>query len=224
MPSFLNRLTYVAVIAMATGTITAATILLGLDSGVADSSVSAAAADRPLKSVAEFQSIADAGARSQALFTEAAKVITDPRCMNCHPANRQPTQGDDMHPHVPFMDAGESGIGERGIVCTSCHRGENTALPGSRLRSVPGAEPWLLAPASMGWQGLTLGGICQQLKDPVRNGGRSLAQIHQHMSTDHLVGWAWHPGEGRRPAPGTQRAFGELIAAWIETGADCPTP
>jgi hypothetical protein len=29
-------------------------------------------------------------------------------------------------------------------------------------------------------------------------------------------------GSGRKPAPGTQKAFGELIAAWIETGAACP--
>jgi hypothetical protein len=42
------------------------------------------------------------------------------------------------------------------------------------------------------------------------------------VSTDHLVGWAWHPGEGRRPAPGTQDVFGDLIGAWIATGAECP--
>jgi len=28
-----------------------------------------------------------------AIFVEAAKVITSPRCMNCHPATRQATQG-----------------------------------------------------------------------------------------------------------------------------------
>jgi hypothetical protein len=37
-----------------------------------------------------------------------------------------------------------------------------------------------------------------------------------------LVGWAWHPGAGRRPAPGTQERFGEIIEAWIETGSECP--
>lgn len=42
------------------------------------------------------------------------------------------------------------------------------------------------------------------------------------MAHDHLVGWGWNPGEGRAPAPGTQAQFGELIQAWIDTGAKCP--
>lgn len=192
------------------------------DSGRADGPTGQAPGGATLRSVAEFDSVVDAGARSVALFTEAARVITDPRCMNCHPAVRSPTQGDDMHPHMPPIQAGESGMGVAGLTCDSCHRSSNTSLPGSRIGSVPGAEPWLLAPASMAWQGLTLGEICRQLKDPARNGERSLADIERHLSTDHLVGWAWHPGEGRRPAPGTQEAFGELISAWIATGAECP--
>jgi hypothetical protein len=179
--------------------------------------------ERPLKPVSDFQAIQDTATRSRALFTEAAKVITDPRCMNCHPAERRPTQGDSMHAHAPFMQAGESGFGVAGLACTACHRSENTTLVGSRIQSVPGAEPWLLAPASMAWQGLSLGDICRQIKDPARNGNRSMAQIRQHLAEDHLVGWAWHPGEGRRPAPGSQAEFGALITAWIDTGADCPS-
>jgi len=76
----------------------------------------------------------------------------------------------------------------------------------------------------MSWQGKTLGEICRQIKDRARNGGRSLADIRTHMATDRLVGWAWRPGEGRKPAPGTQAEFGTLIEAWISTGAHCPTP
>jgi hypothetical protein len=197
--------------------------MLAISSGLADTPAGRSVEGGTLRSVTEFASIGDAGARSRALFTEAAKVLTDPRCMNCHPVTRSPTQGDDMHPHIPPMQAGESGMGVPGLSCTSCHRSSNTAVLGSRIGSVPGAEPWLLAPASMAWQGLTLGEICRQLKDPTRNGDRSLTDIHRHLSEDHLVGWAWHPGEGRRPAPGTQEAFGALIAAWIETGAECPT-
>jgi hypothetical protein len=74
----------------------------------------------------------------------------------------------------------------------------------------------------MAWQGKSLGEICAQIKDPKRNGGRSLAQIQRHMGTDDLVGWAWRPGEGRNAAPGTQSEFGALITAWIATGAYCP--
>ncbi|ALJ39369.1 MULTISPECIES: hypothetical protein [Azospirillum] len=195
---------------------------LALASAIGSTRADTADLGRGLKSPAEIVPTGDPASRSRALFTEAAKVLTDPRCMNCHPADRQPTQGDAMRPHAPFMQAGESGFGQPGLNCNSCHRTENTTLVGSRIGSVPGATPWLLAPASMAWQGLTLGGICQQLKDPARNGGRSLAQIHTHLAEDHLVAWAWHPGEGRRPAPGTQAAFGALIAAWIETGAECP--
>jgi hypothetical protein len=42
------------------------------------------------------------------------------------------------------------------------------------------------------------------------------------MAEDHLVGWAWNPGDGRKPAPGTQAQFGALVQAWIDTGAKCP--
>ncbi|MDF2997598.1 MAG: Isoquinoline 1-oxidoreductase subunit [Xanthobacteraceae bacterium] len=209
-----------ALAAMAAGTAIAAVI--AIEAGVADNPSGRPVRGATLKGVAEFQAITDAGMRSRALFTEAAKVITDPRCINCHPASRSPTQGDAMHPHMPPIQAGKSGTGIAGLNCHSCHRFTNTTLPGSRVGSVPGAEHWLLAPASMAWQGLTLGEICKQLKDPARNGGRSLADIHRHMSTDHLVSWAWHPGEGRRPAPGSQEEFGALIEAWITTGAECP--
>ncbi|MGQ9372083.1 hypothetical protein [Azospirillum sp. ST 5-10] len=200
--------------------VAAAVVVLAPRPGAADPAAGEPA--RPLESVAAFQSIEDTRARSRALFLEAAKVITDARCMNCHPADRQPTQGDDMHPHVPFMQAGSAGRGTDGLTCTACHRAANTAIVGSRLGSVPGSAPWLLAPASMAWQGLTVGGICAQLKDPARNGGRSLAEIQRHLAEDHLVGWAWHPGPGRRPAPGSQAGFGALVAAWIDTGAECP--
>jgi hypothetical protein len=74
----------------------------------------------------------------------------------------------------------------------------------------------------MAWQGKSLREICLQVQDPERNGRRSLSNLQQHLATDPLVGWAWHPGEGRAPAPGTQAQFGALIKAWIATGARCP--
>jgi hypothetical protein len=75
----------------------------------------------------------------------------------------------------------------------------------------------------MPWLGRSLGQICTQIKDRERNGGRSLDELAEHMSEDSLVGWAWAPGAGREPAPGTQRQFGALIKAWIDAGAECPT-
>jgi hypothetical protein len=82
---------------------------------------------------------------------------------------------------------------------------------------------WQLAPQSMAWQTKSMRQICEQIKDKRANGGKTLAQLHEHMAHDSLVGWAWNPGLHRDPAPGTQEDFGRLIEAWIATGAACPT-
>jgi hypothetical protein len=74
----------------------------------------------------------------------------------------------------------------------------------------------------MAWQGRTLGEICRQIKDPARNGGKTLAQLVTHNRDDHLVGWGWRPGPGREPAPGSQALFGDLTQAWVQSGAQCP--
>jgi len=103
--------------------------------------------------------------------------------------------------------------------CTSCHQNANYEASG-----VPGHPLWHVAPKSMAWQTKSLGQICEQIKDPRRNGGKTLAAIREHMAQDSLVGWAWRPGGNREPAPGTQAQLGALIAAWIESGAACPAP
>jgi hypothetical protein len=74
----------------------------------------------------------------------------------------------------------------------------------------------------MAWQNKTLGEICEQIKEPARNGGRSLDDVVHHIGEDTLVGWAWAPGSGRQPAPGTQKKAGALAEAWVKTGAVCP--
>jgi hypothetical protein len=120
------------------------------------------------------------------------------------------------------MVGGQSGHGPVGLPCSSCHGPANVPTLGENIKSIPGDPKWALAPVEMAWQGKSLGAICAQIKDPARNGGKNLAQLHHHMAEDHLVGWAWNPGEGRVPAPGTQARFGELVKAWIDTGAKCP--
>ena len=85
-----------------------------------------------------------------------------------------------------------------------------------------GSPRWGLAPIEMAWEGKSVGEICAQLKDPGRNGGRNLTLLHEHLATDDLVAWGWNSGLGRDPAPGTQARLGELIKAWIDTGAQCP--
>lgn len=181
-------------------------------------------ANDTLRPVSNFQSIGDATERSVALFQEAGKVIQHPRCVNCHPATDRPLQGITMHPHQPPVTRGDGGMGAPGMTCNTCHGAENVSIVGQAetLKSIPGHPSWHLAPIEMAWEGKSLGEICRQLKDPERNGGKSMAEMVEHMAEDSLVGWGWNPGEGREPVPGTQEVFGELIAAWVETGAACP--
>jgi hypothetical protein len=176
-----------------------------------------ALAAEALRPVGEFAGIADEAQRSAALFEEAGKVLQHPRCVNCHPAGDRPLQGADGHLHIPAVQRGDGGIGVAGLRCTTCHGQANYDAAG-----VPGHPEWHLAPIEMAWEGLTLGEICEQVKDPERNGGKDMAELVEHMAEDSLVGWGWSPGAGREPAPGTQQAFGELIRAWAETGAVCP--
>ena len=178
-----------------------------------------------LQSPSAFGAIQDEAARSRALFTEAAKVITHPRCMNCHPAGDRPLQGNAMRPHEPMAVRGEGGHGVAGNQCSACHTEKNfDHRAGYRIsfQSIPGHPRWELAPIEMAWEGKSIGDICRQLVDPKRNGGRDLALLHEHMAKDDLVAWGWNPGTGRDPAPGTQALFGELVKAWIDSGAHCP--
>jgi len=114
---------------------------------------------------------------------------------------------------------GADGLGVTTMRCATCHQAANFDAG-----HVPGNPKWQLAPVAMAWQKRTLGQICEQVKDPARNGGHRLPEIVEHMAKDELVGWAWKPGAGREPAPGTQPAFGALVKAWGDAGAACPTP
>jgi len=170
-----------------------------------------------LQAPADFDAIKDSKQRSIALFEEASKVITHPRCLNCHPKDERPTQDNNLQPHQPWVVRGGDGHGAPGMRCQTCHHDDNYDPAG-----VPGHPKWALAPASMAWQGKTRGEICAQLLDPKRNGGMDHAKLIQHMAEDSLVGWGWTPGVGREPVPGTQAQFGELIRAWLDSGAHCP--
>jgi len=170
-----------------------------------------------LRPAESFAGISDTQIRSIAVFEEAGKVLQHPRCMNCHPAGERPRQTDQRRLHQPLVVRGKDGHGAPGMACATCHGGAN--FDPSR---VPGNPHWALAPASMAWEGKTLGEICVQLKDPRRNGGRDMAAILKHVTSDSLVLWAWEPGAGRAPAPGSNAQFGKQLAAWVETGAHSP--
>jgi hypothetical protein len=177
------------------------------------------AADK-LAAPESFAGIADPAVRSAALFVELGKVLTHPRCLNCHPSGDRPRQGDTARRlHQPPVERGPDGYGLPAMRCPICHQAANFE-PGH----VPGNPIWHLAPREMGWEGKTLGEICAQIKDPARNGNRTLEALVEHIGEDHLVGGAWAPGADRKPAPGTQKQAGALVEEWIKTGAACPVP
>jgi hypothetical protein len=171
---------------------------------------------RELRSPEAFSTFQNPAERSQALFAEAARVFTHTRCLNCHPSADSPTQADGRA-HDPPVLRGPEDRGVVGMECTSCHQTQNL-----EFARVPGAENWHLAPRSMGWAGQDPGAICEQLKDPQRNGNRTLDKVVEHAAHDSLVAWGWEPGSERETPPGTQAGFAALVSAWVETGAVCP--
>ena len=146
-----------------------------------------------LASPESFASIADTNARSAAMFTELGKVLTHPRCTNCHPAGDRPRQGDQMRMHQPPVTRGADGHGLPAMRCSTCHQHGNFE-PGR----MPGHPEWHLAPREMAWEGKTVAEICAQIKDPARNGGRKVEELIHHIGEDTLVGWAWAEGDGGR--------------------------
>ena len=174
-------------------------------------------APQALASPESFASIADTDTRSAAMFTELGKVLTHPRCTNCHPAGDRPRQGDLSRLHQPPVTRGTDGHGLPAMRCSTCHQNANFE-PGR----MPGHPEWHLAPREMAWEGKTVAEICAQIRDPARNGGRKPEDLIRHIGEDTLVGWAWTPGAGRSPAPGTQKQAGALVEAWVKSGAACP--
>jgi hypothetical protein len=77
-----------------------------------------------------FASIADPAARSAAMFVELGKVLTNPRCVNCHPAGDRPQQGEQGRLHQPRWSAVPMVMG-----CRPCAARSAT----NRLTSIPPA-------------------------------------------------------------------------------------
>jgi len=152
-------------------------------------------------------------------FREVASVLTSPRCLNCHVPDDGPLQGDDNHPHFMNVKRGADGKGSAALRCFACHQAENTAV----LHGPPGALDWQLPPPKtpMAWKGLSTGELCRTLKDPAKNGNRSLQDLIVHMDTS-LVRWAWNPGPGRTLPPLSHDEFVSRLKEWIDTGAACP--
>lgn len=157
---------------------------------------------------------------SREAFLQVYKVFTSPRCQNCHPAGDAPLQGDDSHVHLQNVKRGKDGHGVYGMRCDTCHQTAN--LPGEHMP--PGSPKWGLPPAEhkMVFVGRSPAELCRQLKDSKQNGGRSLQQLFEHVSSDDLVGWGWNPGEGRALPPLSRADTSAQMKIWIEGRAACP--
>jgi hypothetical protein len=156
-----------------------------------------------------------------ATFIAFVSVLRNPRCMNCHSQGDYPRQGDDGHPHTMNVRRGPVGFGVTAEKCSTCHQDHN--LAGAHLP--PGAPGWRLPPPGtpMIWQGLSAAQICQSMKDPKQNRGRSIDQLVEHLTQDKLVMWGWNPGEGRTPVPMPHDEFSAKVKQWQAAGAPCPS-
>lgn len=159
---------------------------------------------------------------SEKAFGKMMDVLTHQRCMNCHPNDDIPKQGDDRHPHYFGMARGTDDMGFEATNCNTCHQSENNGYSG-----VPGAPHWSLAPASMGWEGLSRAEIAARLLDKSTNGDRSHEELVEHMTEDELVLWAWNPGvdaDGKRRElpPVSEEDFKKAVEYWFENGAVIP--
>jgi len=152
------------------------------------------------------------------------KVFSHPRCADCHVTDDRPRWsgahygGTRVHGFNVQRGADGSGFGNPGLRCTTCHFTSNSKA----LHGPPGAEAWHLAPAEMAWFEKSSAEICAQIKDPARNGGRSLQDVALHVRDDKLVAWGWAPGADREPAPGSAEETYKAIENWMAAGAPCP--
>ena len=158
-----------------------------------------------------------------ASFEVVRTVLQSPRCMNCHPSGDAPLQGEDSHVHLMHVRRGPNGDGVAGLRCETCH-GDANPPDSYGPHMPPGVSTgWALPPPEMKlvFEGRTPRELCEQLKDPDRNGGRDLASLLEHLSTP-LVLWGWSPGAGRAPVPVSHAEFTAAFKAWADAGAPCP--
>ena len=166
--------------------------------------------------VAGFRGNAAAQTADPRLFDPIASVLMHPRCINCH-QDESPRQTDARTVHRPLVVRGKDGHGAPTQPCQTCHQATNTADG-----FVPGVATWQLAPLSMLWEGRSAQQICEQMKDPTRNGGRRTGEkIIEHMKSDPLVLWAWNPGAGRTTPPLSHEKFVEALESWVGAGMPC---
>ena len=159
------------------------------------------------------------------------EVTSHPRCSNCHVGadNRPKWSGPSYgkaSKHGMNINAGESRIGAEAIACSTCHTTKSKDW--ENANQTPHAAPrvamgWQLAPVEAEWFGKNASHICNQLKDPARNGDRTFEQIANHLDHDLILHWAWNPGGGREPAPYSLQEHVNDVLIWGVGGMPCPS-
>ncbi len=153
-------------------------------------------------------------------FVDVARVLQSPRCMNCHPSGNAPLQTDASTAHKQNISRASVAAG---VPCSTCHQEKNSEAVGVD-GGPPGGKGWNLPPAEMPmvFQGKTVTALCEQLKDPERNGHRTLAQLVEHVEHEPLVLWGWAPGGKRTLPPMSHDAFVDAVKTWVAGEGACP--
>lgn len=179
-----------------------------------------AVADAPAPTPAAPAPSADAVAAGTRAFADVARVLQSPRCQNCHPIGNAPLQTDRGRPHA--MNISRLTVAA-GVPCSTCHATRNADEIGIS-GGPPGAPRWGLPPAEtpMVFEGMSPTALCEQLRDPERNGHRSLDALLDHVAHDPLVLWGWKPGGKRTLPPLTHDAFVAAFTTWVASAGACP--
>jgi len=162
-----------------------------------------------------LRGISDPQARSRMLFTEAAKVIMNPRCMKtANPASDRPTQRQRHAPRIrPRSRAEFDGGGVPGNTC-----GPATWTATSRFSPVSSI---VRKPAGTFALGSGADEMRGRASRSARSAGRSkdpraTADVisrcwHEHLAHDDLGRLGLETGARSRPRTGTQQQLGELV-------------
>jgi phytoene dehydrogenase-like protein len=150
-------------------------------------------------------------------YAKVYRVLTHPRCMNCHPDGDRPLQFEDARDHAMNVQRGPKDRGRAGQRCTTCHQQANQDLP----RLPPGSPVWRLAPREQAFQGRSPRALALQLNDPQQS-HMTLDELITHVRDDALVGWGWKPGPGRAPIRTPRDEFVAAFTTWVAAGAPVP--
>jgi hypothetical protein len=157
-------------------------------------------APAPLKTAASFTVDQRSGRPLGGAVPGGRQGDPEPALHELPPGPARADPGRHLHPHNPPMGRRERPRRRRPAVLL-VPRPANVPTWGDSIKSIPGDPKWALAPAR--WPGRASRWARSAPRSRIRpaTAASTLAEIHHHMAEDHLVGWAWNPGAGRKPAP-----------------------